>query len=268
MNQVLSPAKSYDKAVEFGEYKATCPAWVLFLKAFMGGYFAALGGHAAMVLASFFFAERQMGASKLAFGVIFSGALVCIVYTGSDLVTSNCMSFAFLAYRRKVSPLTYLARMGTSFLGNYAGAVAGAAMLTGGTGFFIDGVGPATAYLQAIYDFKMSLPFWRIIFSAIGCNSYVCMAVWSSYVTLDSAGSILIMVLLITSFAVAGFEHVVANMYTMHAALISCSDTSAWRVYVYNLLPTLIGNYIGGSFVIALPIHLMYGLNKSQGPVA
>ncbi|GIX62299.1 formate-nitrite transporter, putative [Babesia caballi] len=267
ISQIRKPADAYDAAVAAGEAKVKCPLYILLLKAIMGGYFAGLGGHAAMALASFFYTEGHKGMSKLIFGVIFSGALVCIVFTGTDLVTSNCMNFGLLMYGRRIKPHTYAIRMLTSLVGNYTGAVISAAMLTGGTGFFVNGVGPqgASEYLKAVYDFKLSLPFWRVIFSAIGCNCYVCMAVWSCYVTLESSGAVLSMVLLITSFAVAGFEHIVANFYTLHAALISCQGTSVLSVYGSNLVPTFIGNYIAGSFVIALPLHLMYGTRKGNG---
>ncbi|GFE52661.1 formate nitrite transporter family protein [Babesia ovis] len=259
INQIRKPADAYQVAYNTGIYKITCPYYLLFLKAVMGGYFASLGGHAAMVLASYYYKEQHYAASKLAFGVIFSGALICIMFTGSDLVTSNCMNFAFLAYSRKISPLTYVARMLTSLLGNYIGAVLGALLLTTGTGFFTIGNHQPGAYLQAVYDFKTSLPFWRVMLSAIGCNSYVCMAVWSCYVTLDAGGQIMATIILITSFAVAGFEHIVANFYTLHSALFSCTETSFKVVYGSNLVPTLLGNYIGGSLIIALPLYLFYG---------
>ncbi|GBE62653.1 formate nitrite transporter family protein [Babesia ovata] len=256
--QVRKPAETLEVAVAGGEAKVTCPVYVLFLKAVMGGFFAALGGHAAFVLASYFYAEQQVGASKVAFGLIFTSALVCIIFTGTDLVTSNCMTFALLVYTRKVSALDYVIRMTTSLVGNYSGATIGAAMLSAGTGFFMEGVGSGSKYMKAVYDAKVALPFWRVIFSAIGCNCYVCMAVWCSYAALDSAGTVLAIVLLIASFAVAGYEHIVANFYTLHAALMSCKDTSFVSVYAYNFVPTLIGNYIAGSFVIGLPLFILY----------
>ncbi|CDR96147.1 formate/nitrite transporter family protein, putative [Babesia bigemina] len=262
--QLRKPADTLEVALASGEAKVKCPLYILFLKAVMGGYFAALGGHAAMVLASHFYLEHHYAASKLAFGLIFSGALVCIVFTGTDLVTSNCMNFALLAYTMRIGPGDYAIRMATSLIGNYTGAITGAAMLSAGTGFFMENVGSGSPYLKAVYDFKLSLPFWRVIFSAIGCNCYVCMAVWCSYASLDSSGAILSMVLLIASFAVAGFEHIVANFYTLHAALMSCKETSFLTVYGSNLAPTLIGNYIAGSVIIALPIFLMYGRKHDE----
>ncbi|KAK1938364.1 putative formate/nitrite transporter family protein [Babesia divergens] len=262
VNQIRSPAKAYEIALQSGEAKVKCPLWALAVKAVMGGFFAALGGHAAMVLASQYYDAGNAGTAKLAFGVIFSGALVCIMYTGADLVTSNCMNFSLLAYARRVTPLNYVIRMSTSLLGNYVGAIFGAVALTSGTGFFMETNPVGHKYLMSLYQFKLSLPFWRVICSALGCNCYVCMAVWASYVTLDSAGSIMAMILLITSFAVAGFEHIVANFYTLHAALFSVSPTSAADVYGSNFVPTLIGNFLAGSVLIGLPIHLLYGLNK------
>ncbi|EDO05135.1 Formate/nitrite transporter family protein [Babesia bovis T2Bo] len=272
VSQIRKAGDAYKVAIDTGIYKKSCPIYILLVKAMMGGYFAALGGHAAMVLASYYYMDGHHGGAKLAFGVIFSGALLCIVFTGTDLVTSNCMNFAFLAYSRQVTLFQYLTRMGTSLLGNYCGAILGAALLTAGTGYFSLDKRPE-AYLKAIYDAKTALPFWRTMLSAIGCNSYVCMAVWCCYVAMDSAGCVLAVMILITSFAVAGFEHIVANFYTLHAALFSCEGTSVGVVYGRNLAPTLLGNYIGGSLIIALPLWLFYGFkpkatqNLNETPV-
>ncbi|KAK2197839.1 bifunctional Armadillo-like helical/E3 ubiquitin-protein ligase listerin/Listerin [Babesia duncani] len=273
--QIRSPSDSYKLMCETGIKKFKCPFYVLLLKAIIAGWFVGMAGHAGLVLASAFYPKvletGTTGASKLAFGCIFSGALVLIGFTGADLFTGNTMYLTICLYERKVSILCYLSRMGISLIGNYTGTLISAGVISGGTGYFMKGIGHGGKYLQDLAAAKVALPFWRIMCSAIGCNCYVCLAVWSTFVCVDSAGNILAQMLLITSFAVAGYEHIIANFYTLHAAWISSTGITLYEMYIVNFIPTLLGNFIAGSMVIGAPLFLLYTetltfMKKDQEP--
>lgn len=263
--QLRSPRDNFRLVCDQSEKKVEGGLLSLFLKAILGGWFAGLGGHAAHVLAASFFTSGEpiKGASKTAFGLIFSSALVCIITTGTDLFTSNTMCISLLLYCRRISFWKYFRTMAISFFGNYCGAVLSALVLTGGTGYFLQG--SAAEYMEGVAVFKTSLPFWRVICSAIGCNCYVCIAVWNAFACLDSAGNILSTVLLISSFAVGGYEHIIANFYTMHAAWFSRVGVGLGKIYLTNLLPTFVGNVIAGSCVIGLPLFFLYGQKEAVG---
>ncbi len=97
----------------------------------------------------------------------------------------------------------------------------------------------------------------------------------------DIAGKCLACFFAIFSFVVSGFEHCVANMYYISAGILAQTNPNyvsvamntygitqaqleqldVSRMLLHNLLPVTIGNIIGGSFVIGLP---MYYASKSD----
>lgn len=258
--QIRSPKDNYEYLARASEKKIKGPVLHLYLKAVLGGWFAGLGGHAAFVLASSYYKEGELlGAPKLAFGLIFTSALLAIIFTGTDLYTGNTMSFVFSLYKRRVTPFEAGSRILVSLFGNYVGAVLAALILSGGTGFFLPGLGSGNPYMKLLAKYKTQESFWRVICSGIGCNCFVCLAVWSSYVALDSAGCIMAIILLICAFAVGGLEHIVANFYTLHACWISRTGITFTDVYFRNFLPTFIGNTIAGSLFLGLPLSILYG---------
>jgi len=107
------------------------------------------------------------------------------------------------------------------------------------------------------------------------CNALVCMAVWltvSARTTLDKIAAIIIP---ITAFVAAGFEHSVANMYFMPYALIVKMfdpefiarvgekviglDSLTWQAFfINNLLPVTIGNIIGGTVLVAAVYWIIF----------
>ncbi|EKX73455.1 formate/nitrate transporter, putative [Theileria equi strain WA] len=258
--QIRTPEDNYEYLVKIAEKKVKGPVLHLFLKAILGGWFAGLGGHAAFVLAASYYKENGLlGTPKVAFGLVFTSALLAIIFTGTDLYTGNTMSFTFTLYKKRIDPVQFGCKILVSLFGNYVGAVLAALILSGGTGYFTPEVGPGNPYMKLIAKYKTQQSFWRVICSGIGCNCFVCLAVWSSYVALDAAGSILAIVILITSFAVGGLEHIIANFYTLHACWISQTGITFVDVYFRNFLPTFIGNTIAGSLFLGLPLSILYG---------
>jgi hypothetical protein len=60
-----------------------------------------------------------------------------------------------------------------------------------------------------------------IFLRAIGCNWLVCLAVWMAYAAEDIAGKILAIFFPIMAFVALGFDHVVANMFFIPAAMFA-----------------------------------------------
>lgn len=258
--------KSYNMFLDSTYNKFELPIYVYILKCLMGGWFAGLGAHAAGLLASSYYNPEaglsSCGNCKLAFGIIFSGALLLIVYTGTDLFTSNTASFTGLVLSKRISFPKYIGYLGISLLGNYLGAVISCFILTYLSGNFYfksENNSAAARWLSELVIYKVSHGFLECIVSAIGCNIYVCLSVWIGYVMGFSGNAVLTQILLITTFAVAGFEHIVANSYIVNSGLMNNSGITLYGAYIRNLLPTLIGNFIAGAGIIGLSLYVFYG---------
>ncbi|XP_951799.1 formate/nitrate transporter, putative [Theileria annulata] len=257
--QLASAKDNYERIAKEAGDKVNGNILTLFVKSLLGGWFVAIGGYAASVIASLFYEQdASNGAARAAFSLIFPGALCAILFTGSDLYTGNTMSFTFALCKKHITFLNYFLKLGISIMGNYIGAVIGALILSGGTTYFLKDVGKGAPYLLDMAIAKTNKPFWKTMFSAIGCNCFVCLAVWSFYACYDSAGAVLIVFAHIGAFAAGGLEHTIANFYLLNAALISQSGVSFLDVYYRNLIPVFLGNTIAGTMFMGLPIAFMY----------
>jgi formate/nitrite transporter FocA (FNT family) len=75
------------------------------------------------------------------------------------------------------------------------------------------------------------------------------------------ADKLLAVVLPITAFVAAGFEHSIANLYVLPLAMMLQAQAGQvadfgglWR----NLVPVIAGNIVGGSVLVALVYHVIY----------
>jgi formate transporter len=74
---------------------------------------------------------------------------------------------------------------------------------------------------------------------------------------------VLAIVVPISAFVAAGFEHSVANMYIIPLAILLKGSSAAfpalsWAGFLHNLVPVILGNLVGGSVLVALVYHLIY----------
>jgi formate transporter len=112
--------------------------------------------------------------------------------------------------------------------------------------------------------------------SGVLCNAMVCMAVWMTYSGRTTTDKIMAIILPITGFVAAGFEHSVANMYFIPVALLVkfAAPQSFFDVikhtpadfphltmsnfFLGNLIPVTLGNIIGGAIVVGLMYWFIY----------
>ena len=89
----------------------------------------------------------------------------------------------------------------------------------------MNGGAVAAAYVK-IAAAKTALPFWEAFFKGVLCNLLVCLAVWLALAGHSAADKILAIVLPVSAFVAAGFEHSVANMYFLPMGLLIKEDGS------------------------------------------
>jgi formate transporter len=114
---------------------------------------------------------------------------------------------------------------------------------------------------------KQQLPWNEAFVRGMLCNVLVCMAVWMAMAGRSVVDKAVAVVFPITAFVAAGFEHSIANMYLLPLAMLvqSGSDPGAVGTAVTlsgmasNLLFVTAGNLVGGSVLVGLTYHLIYG---------
>ena len=107
-----------------------------------------------------------------------------------------------------------------------------------------------------------------LFFKGILCNVLVCLAVWLAYAGRSVTDKILALILPVSAFIAAGFEHCVANMYFLPLAWLMIQtgnvpanfDASAITIsgIVHNLVPVTLGNIVGGAGLVGAVYWTIY----------
>jgi formate transporter FocA len=278
----LLPAEMAAKAEEIGVKKARLDALSTFTLAVLAGAFIALGAMFSTTVVAGAAGALPYGVTRLLAGLVFSLGLILVVVGGAELFTGNNL-IAMAWAGRKVSTRRLLRNWAIVYAGNFAGALATAALVFL-SGQFTFGGGSVGAAALATADAKVGLDFGRALALGILCNALVCLAVWLTYSARSTADRIFAILPPITAFVAAGFEHSIANMYFIPIALLikggapdsfwaSIGKTPAaypgltWEAFlVRNLLPVTLGNIVGGALLVGAVYWFVYLRPRASAP--
>ena len=252
-------------AIAAGETKArTSPAKAL-VAGFLAGAYIAFGALIATVTSAGLDPDTFGGLVTLVTGLTFSLGLILVVIAGADLLTGNMMLVPLAVLARRVTPVQLLLNWLWVTIGNLAGSLFVAWLLADQTGLFAKGSINATR-LGAIASGKgITETHWEQFVRAIGCNWLVCLAVFIALAATTVGGKILAIIPPITAFVALGFDHVVANMFFLPAAMMVGTGGLSMGDTVLNLVMAFLGNMVGAGVFVAGAYFYLYG--RAAGPV-
>ena len=238
----------------------------------MGGGSVGLGAVYFTVVASD--QELSYAVIRLLGGLVFCLGLVIVIVGGAELFTGN--NLIVMAWASgKVSTRQLLRNWVIVYLGNFVGALGLVVLI-----FFSRhtemnmGQIALTALNTAVA--KIEPDFATLFFRAVLCNALVCLAIWLAYAGRTVTDKIVAVILPVSAFVAAGFEHCVANMYFLPLAWLLAHtghapagfDTSALTIagIVHNLIPVTLGNIVGGSCLVGAVYWVVY--RSVFGPAA
>ena len=79
----------------------------------------------------------------------------------------------------------------------------------------------------------------------------MCLAVWLALAATSVSGKILAIVFPITAFVAMGFDHVVANMFFLPAAMFTDAGAISFVHTLDNLVFAFLGNAVGAGVFVA-----------------
>jgi nitrite transporter NirC len=222
-----------------------------FVASMLAGMFVGLG-----IFLIFSLGGQLAGAphAKLAMGASFGIALSLVVIAGAELFTGNNL-VAFAGLMQKTIGAGQLAKLWvTCFVGNWAGSIVVAAL------FFAAGLstGPVGEFIASTAAAKMAAAPAALLFRGMLCNILVCLAVWCGFRCKSESGKLIMIFWCLFAFISSGYEHSIANMTLLTAALFA-PFTAAVSLggYFYNLGIVTLGNILGGVVCVALPYFLV-----------
>lgn len=269
----LLPPEMAAKAEAVGVRKANLPALTTVTLAVLAGAFIALGG--------VFAATVGAGASSLPWGVVrllqgvsFSLGLILVVIGGAELFTGNTL-LVMAWMNRKITLAALLRNWALVFAGNALGAVGTAGLVLASRQYTFGGSAVGAALLASA-EAKCSLGFAQAVALGVLCNVLVCLAVWLTFSARSTADRVLAIVPPIAAFVAAGFEHSVANLFSVPLAILvrETADARFWSAtglhpesfahvtagdfVARNLVPVTLGNVIGGAVLVGLVYWSVY----------
>ncbi len=261
----LLPQEMAEKSERIGAEKSRMPVLRLLTLAVLAGAFIALGAVFSTLATVSAEGYLPYGLIRVLAGLTFSLGLILVVIGGAELFTgNNLMVMAWAG--GKISLADMLRAWTLVYIGNFIGAVAMAGMV------FLAGVhgnGDAMVGVAAlnIAEAKAALPFSQALMRGVLGNMLVCLAVWMCYSARTTTDRILSVVPPVTAFVALGFEHSVANMFSLPYGLLikgwaapdfwtaihrraESFEVLSWGSLLTNLVPVTIGNIIGGGVLV------------------
>lgn len=246
MNYV-KPADVLHAMIAAGEAKARLSPRQMMLRGALAGAILACATTLAFTAAS----QTGLG---VAGAVLFPAGFVIIVLLGLELVTGSFALIPLSVLEKKTTYAAMLANYTWVIVGHLLGCAAYAALYTlSVTKIGTDMDNPlAVALIQAseaktiLYKQMGSEGMLLVGIKAVLCNWMVTLGAVMALTSSSATGKIVAMWLPIMTFFAQGFEHAVVNMFVIPAGMLLGANVTVADWWLWNQLPVLIGNFIGG----------------------
>ncbi|MEO8529805.1 MAG: formate/nitrite transporter family protein [Deltaproteobacteria bacterium] len=262
----IAPAEFAAKMIDAGESKIFMSTKDTLIRSYMAG--------AILALAAGFAITITVNTGQPLVGALLFPVGFCMLYLmGFDLLT-GVFTLAPLAVIAKRPGCTWngvFRNWGLVFVGNFAGAMTTAVLLaiTFTMGFTTEpneigqkighiGEARTLGYVAAGAGGMLTL-FVR----AVMCNWMVSTGVVAAMMSTSVSGKVIAMWMPILVFFYLGFEHSIVNMFLFPSGIMLGGQFTWADYFIYNEIPTVIGNLIGGlTFVGAM----IYSTHYKTGP--
>ena len=252
-----TPQEIATAGIKTGEKKAKLPASKAVVAGFLAGAYIAFGAMVAITVSSGMDPKIWGTLPTFFTGAVFSLGLILVVVAGSELLTGNMALVPLAAMRGRATLKRLAENFGFVMLGNLLGSLFVAYFLAIKTGVLtaempLERLG-AIAHAKGVEETET-----QIFLRAVGCNWLVCLAVWMSLAADDVAGKVLAIFFPIMAFVALGFDHVVANMFFLPAAIFAGVDGITWADALHNWLFAFLGNLVGAAVFVAGAYWFLY----------
>jgi formate/nitrite transporter len=254
----LEPTEFVTKMIDGGESKVFMSTKDTLIRAFMAGATLALAAVFAITVA-------VNTGSPLLGAVLFPVGFIMLYLMKFDLLTGvfTLVPLALLDKRPGVTFGGVMRNWGLVFLGNLGGALTIAFMMSFilTYGYHTDG-GAIAAKVSSIgesrtlgYSAQGTAGWFTIFMRGMLCNWMVSMGVVGAMISTSASGKIMAMWMPIMLFFFMGFEHSIVNMFLFPFSMIMGGDFTVMDYLVWNEIPTVLGNLVGGLVFVALPLY-------------
>lgn len=254
-----------NRAIKANDYKAKRSFKTTLILSIFGGSFIAIAG-LFYILSASGLGDFPFGMKKFVTAIPFTVGFVLVLTAGADLYTTNVLFFVN-SQHKSVPWSKTIKIISLSYMANFVGALMFLLLVLVGK-IYMQGDGLVAETILKLGEAKMSRTWIEALTLGILCNFLVCLSYWASLATPMALSKVLIIILPISAFVAAGFEHSVANMFILPLAIsvkailpseiwntisMSAADfpsINTYNMFIKNLIPVTIGNFIGGAILV------------------
>jgi formate/nitrite transporter len=258
----VKPTDLVTRMVDAGESKVLMSTRDTLVRSFMGGAVLALA-------AAFAVTVSTRTDNPLAGAILFPVGFCLLYLMGYDLLT-GVFTLAPLAWLDKRPGVTFpgvLRSWGLVFLGNFAGAFVTAVLMTiyftYGFSTAPDAVGQAIGHIgegRTIgYADHGAAGMLTLFVRGVLCNWMVSTGVVAAMMSESVIGKVIGMWMPVMLFFYMGFEHSIVNMFLFPSGLMMGGHFTIGDYLVWNEIPTVLGNLVGGVTFVGLALYVTHG---------
>ncbi|MBD8080052.1 formate/nitrite transporter family protein [Cellulosimicrobium arenosum] len=235
---------------------------------------AAMGGAILAIAAAFAVTVNVTTGSPVLGAVLFPVGFILLYLLGYDLLTGMFVlgPLAWLDKRPGITGRAVLRNWGLVFVGNFLGAFAVAVMLaivvTYGFDTPPDEVGQAIGHIgegrTVGYAEHGASGMLTLFVRGMLCNWMVSMGVVGAMIAKDVPGKAIVMWMPVMLFFFMGFEHSIVNMFLFPSGLLLGGQFTIMDYLIWNEIPTVLGNLVGGLLLTGLPLYFTHGRPKAR----
>jgi len=254
----LAPTEFVTKMIDAGEAKIFMSTRDTLIRAYMAGAILALAAAFAITI------NVQTG-QPLAGGILFPVGFCLLYLLGFDLLTGvfTLCPLALIDKRPGVTMGGVLRNWGLVFVGNFAGALTVALMMaitftygfTEAPNIVGQKIGIIGESRTVGYAAHGAAGMLTLFIRGVLCNWMVSTGVVGAMVSTNVTGKVVAMWMPIMLFFYMGFEHSVVNMYLFPSGLMLGGNFSIYDYMVWNEIPTVLGNLVGGLTFVGLTLY-------------
>ena len=265
----VNPTEFVVKMIDAGTAKIFMSTHDILIRAFMAGAILALSAAFAVTI------TVQTG-EPLAGAILFPVGFCLLYLMGFDLLTGvfTLAPLALIDKRKGVTAAGVLRNWWLVFIGNFAGAFMVAAMMAiiftfgfseppNEVGQKIGHIGEGRTLGYAAHGAAGML---TLFIRAVLCNWMVSTGVVAAMMSTSVSGKVIGMWMPIMLFFYMGFEHSIVNMFLFPSGLMLGGKFSMMDYFIWNEIPTVVGNLVGGLTFVGLTLYSTHGRKRAEPP--
>jgi formate transporter len=254
----VNPPELVRKMIDAGEAKIFMSTRDTIIRAYMAG--------AILALAAAFAVTITVETGQPLVGALLFPVGFCMLYLlGFDLLTGvfTLTPLAWIDKRPGVKLRSVLRNWALVFVGNFAGALTVALMIAVVLTFAFtvdpnevgEKLGSIGAARTVGYADHGGAGMLTLFIRGVLCNWMVSTGVVVAMISTSVSGKVIAMWMPILVFFYMGFEHSVVNMFLFPSGLMMGGDFSIGDYFVWNEIPTVVGNLVGGITFVGLTLY-------------